>query len=93
MHLSELFCFSEKRITEGKGERGSSCWGLAFCIAEIVDAILRDTKVVLPVSTYIHVSIRIINKIMDEFVFAWAERRIGVITCYFVNVAELFSRH
>ncbi|XP_025072917.1 L-lactate dehydrogenase A chain-like [Pogonomyrmex barbatus] len=34
--------------------KGPSCWALGFCTAEIVDAIVRNTKAVLPVSTYIH---------------------------------------
>lgn len=34
----------------------SNIWCLGICTAEIVDAIIRNTKVVLPVSTYIHVS-------------------------------------
>ncbi|XP_044014447.1 L-lactate dehydrogenase-like [Aphidius gifuensis] len=32
----------------------SNIWCLGICTAEIVDAIIRNTKVVLPVSTYIH---------------------------------------
>ncbi|CAK9797915.1 L-lactate dehydrogenase [Anthophora quadrimaculata] len=34
-------------------KKGSSCWGVAIATAEIVDAIVRNTKVVLPVSTHI----------------------------------------
>lgn len=34
-------------------KKGSSCWGIAISTAEIVDAIVRNTKVVLPASTHI----------------------------------------
>ncbi|KOC64077.1 L-lactate dehydrogenase [Habropoda laboriosa] len=34
-------------------KKGSSCWGVAVATAEIVDAIVRNTKVVLPASTHI----------------------------------------
>ncbi|XP_034952482.1 L-lactate dehydrogenase B-B chain-like isoform X2 [Chelonus insularis] len=43
----------ETKLTSEKGEKGPSCWCLALCTVEIVDAILRNTKVVLPVATYI----------------------------------------
>lgn len=45
----------ESKLNIEKGEKEVSCWCLALCTAEIVDAILRNTKVVLPVATYIHV--------------------------------------
>ncbi|XP_017759796.1 PREDICTED: L-lactate dehydrogenase-like [Eufriesea mexicana] len=34
-------------------KKGSCCWGVAISTAEIVDAIVRNTKVVLPASTHI----------------------------------------
>ncbi|XP_017881405.1 L-lactate dehydrogenase-like [Ceratina calcarata] len=34
-------------------KKGSCCWGIAISTAEIVDAIVRNTKVVLPASTHI----------------------------------------
>ncbi|KAK2585738.1 hypothetical protein KPH14_010349 [Odynerus spinipes] len=37
-----------------KGDKGPNCWAIGICTAEIVDAIIRNTKVVLPVSTHIH---------------------------------------
>lgn len=46
---------SDTVLNRKKGERGPNCWALGFCTAEIVDAIVRNTKVVLPVSTYIQV--------------------------------------
>lgn len=48
--------YSDAELDRKKGERGPGCWALGFCTAEIVDAVVRNTKVVLPVSTYIHVS-------------------------------------
>lgn len=48
---------SETELDRKKGKKGPSCWALGFCTAEIVDAIVRNTKVVLPASTYIHVRI------------------------------------
>ncbi|XP_043518441.1 L-lactate dehydrogenase-like [Frieseomelitta varia] len=36
-----------------EGKKGSCCWGVAVSTAEIVDAIVRNTKVVLPASTHI----------------------------------------
>nr|XP_046468991.1 L-lactate dehydrogenase-like [Neodiprion pinetum] len=44
----------DANINSKKRERGPACWAVGFSTAEIVDAVLRDTKVVLPVSTYIH---------------------------------------
>ncbi|XP_046734187.1 L-lactate dehydrogenase-like [Diprion similis] len=44
----------DANISLKKGDRGPACWAVGFSTAEIVDAVLRDTKVVLPVSTYIH---------------------------------------
>ncbi|XP_044587976.1 L-lactate dehydrogenase-like [Cotesia glomerata] len=44
----------ESKLAGEKGEKGPSCWCLALCTVEIVDAILRNTKVVLPVATHIH---------------------------------------
>ncbi|XP_043263086.1 L-lactate dehydrogenase A-like 6A [Colletes gigas] len=35
-------------------KKGLNCWGHALCTSEIVDAIVRNTKVVLPASTHIH---------------------------------------
>ncbi|XP_043469910.1 L-lactate dehydrogenase A chain-like isoform X1 [Leptopilina heterotoma] len=40
-------------LNQQKGLKGPNSWGLGFCTAEIVDAILRNTRVVLPASTYI----------------------------------------
>ncbi|EZA51481.1 L-lactate dehydrogenase [Ooceraea biroi] len=48
---------TEAELNRKKGKRGPSCWALGFCTAEIVDAIVRNTKVVLPVSTYVHTCI------------------------------------
>lgn len=45
----------ESKLSDELGVKGPSCWCLALCTVEIVDAILRNTKVVLPVTTYIHV--------------------------------------
>ncbi|XP_015598303.1 L-lactate dehydrogenase [Cephus cinctus] len=45
---------SEARLDKQKGSKAPNCWGLGFCTAEIVDAVLRNTKVILPASTYIH---------------------------------------
>lgn len=45
--------FSGKELEEKKG---SCCWGVAISTTEIVDAIVRNTKVVLPASTHILVS-------------------------------------
>lgn len=47
---------SSKLINE-KIDDEKNCWCLGLCTAEIVDAIIRNTKIVLPVSTYIHVRI------------------------------------
>ncbi|KAK0180554.1 hypothetical protein PV327_002922 [Microctonus hyperodae] len=44
----------ESKLSDELGVKGPSCWCLALCTVEIVDAILRNTKVVLPVTTYIH---------------------------------------
>ncbi|EFN62192.1 L-lactate dehydrogenase [Camponotus floridanus] len=44
----------DDELNRKKGEKGPSCWALGFCTAEIVDAIVRNTKIVLPASTYIH---------------------------------------
>ena len=51
------FCFSDNKLNLQKGLRGPNCWGLGFCTAEIVDAILRNTRIVLPASTHIPVII------------------------------------
>ncbi|XP_051161586.1 uncharacterized protein LOC127281755 [Leptopilina boulardi] len=40
-------------LNQQKGSKGPNSWALGFCTAEIVDAILRNTRVVLPVSTHI----------------------------------------
>ena len=53
---------SDSRLDSMKGEKGPTCWALGLCTAEIVDAIVRNTKVVLPISTYIHVSIYFSNR-------------------------------
>ncbi|XP_023289680.1 L-lactate dehydrogenase A chain-like [Orussus abietinus] len=45
---------TQARLDERMGDRGPSCWALGFCAAEIVDAVVRNTKVVLPVATYVH---------------------------------------
>lgn len=45
--------FRGKELEEKKG---SCCWGVAISTTEIVDAIVRNTKVVLPASTHILVS-------------------------------------
>lgn len=55
MYLSCIY--SEAELNRKKDKEGPSCWALGFCTAEIVDAILRNTKVVLPVSTYVHVRV------------------------------------
>ncbi|KAH0946522.1 hypothetical protein HN011_008779 [Eciton burchellii] len=52
--ISEAVNKIEAEINRKKGEKGPSCWALGFCTAEIIDAIVRNTKVVLPVSTYVH---------------------------------------
>ncbi|XP_068978783.1 L-lactate dehydrogenase-like [Bombus flavifrons] len=39
--------------TQLEEKKGSCCWGVAVSTAEIVDAIVRNTKVVLPASTHI----------------------------------------
>lgn len=52
-----LCCCSATKLNKQKGERTPICWGLGICTAEIVDAILTNTKVILPVSTYIRVSV------------------------------------
>ncbi|XP_048515552.1 L-lactate dehydrogenase-like [Athalia rosae] len=44
----------DANLNEKMGERGPACWAIGFSAAEIVDAIVRNTKVVLPISTYIH---------------------------------------
>ncbi|XP_043285766.1 L-lactate dehydrogenase A chain-like [Venturia canescens] len=44
----------EERLDAMKGEKGPSCWALGVCTAEIVDAIVRNTRIILPASTYIH---------------------------------------
>ncbi|XP_076287370.1 L-lactate dehydrogenase A-like 6A [Lasioglossum baleicum] len=49
--ISEAIKNSGKQLDERKG---LNCWGHALCTAEIVDAIVRNTKVVLPASTHIH---------------------------------------
>ncbi|CAD6232992.1 GSCOCG00007085001-RA-CDS, partial [Cotesia congregata] len=49
----------ESKLAGEKGEKGPSCWCLALCTVEIVDAILRNTKVVLPVATHIHRRLRL----------------------------------
>ncbi|KYM84495.1 L-lactate dehydrogenase A-like 6A [Atta colombica] len=51
--ISEAVNKIDTVLNRKKGERGPNCWALGFCTAEIVDAIVRNTKVVLPVSTYI----------------------------------------
>ncbi|XP_063986220.1 L-lactate dehydrogenase-like [Diachasmimorpha longicaudata] len=45
---------TESKLNSEKGENGPSSWCLGICTSQIVDAILRNTKVVIPVSTYIH---------------------------------------
>lgn len=45
--------YRDAELNRKKGENGPGCWALGFCTAEIVDAIVRNTRVVLPVSTYI----------------------------------------
>ncbi|KAL6442802.1 hypothetical protein ACFW04_002695 [Cataglyphis niger] len=52
--ISEAVNKIDDELDQKKGEKGPSCWALGFCTAEIVDAIVRNTKVVLPASTYIH---------------------------------------
>ncbi|XP_070167942.1 L-lactate dehydrogenase isoform X2 [Polyergus mexicanus] len=52
--ISEAVNKTDAELNRKKGEKGPSCWALGFCTAEIVDAIIRNTKVVLPASTYIH---------------------------------------
>ncbi|KAL6261640.1 hypothetical protein P5V15_006728 [Pogonomyrmex californicus] len=52
--ISEAVNKTDAELNRKKGEKGPSCWALGFCTAEIVDAIVRNTKAVLPVSTYIH---------------------------------------
>ncbi|KYN11999.1 L-lactate dehydrogenase A chain [Trachymyrmex cornetzi] len=52
--ISEAVNKTDTELNRKKGEGGPNCWALGFCTAEIVDAIVRNTKVVLPVSTYIH---------------------------------------
>ncbi|XP_031827846.2 L-lactate dehydrogenase isoform X1 [Nomia melanderi] len=49
--INEAMKNSGKQLDEKKG---LNCWGHALCTAEIVDAIVRNTKVVLPASTHIH---------------------------------------
>lgn len=41
------------RGKELEEKKGSCCWGVAISTTEIVDAIVRNTKVVLPASTHI----------------------------------------
>ncbi|KYQ59233.1 L-lactate dehydrogenase [Trachymyrmex zeteki] len=52
--ISEAVNKTDTKLNRKKGEGGPNCWALGFCTAEIVDAIVRNTKAVLPVSTYIH---------------------------------------
>ncbi|EGI58430.1 L-lactate dehydrogenase A chain [Acromyrmex echinatior] len=52
--ISEAVNKTDTELNRKKGEGGPNCWALGFCTAEIIDAIVRNTKVVLPVSTYIH---------------------------------------
>ncbi|XP_024884031.1 L-lactate dehydrogenase-like [Temnothorax curvispinosus] len=52
--ISEAVNKTDTELNRKKGERGPSCWALGICTAEIVDAIVRNTKAILPVSTYIH---------------------------------------
>ncbi|XP_076170832.1 uncharacterized protein LOC143148413 [Ptiloglossa arizonensis] len=49
--VTEAVKNSGKELDEKKG---LNCWGHALCTSEIVDAIVRNTKVVLPASTHIH---------------------------------------
>ncbi|KAG5324996.1 LDHA dehydrogenase, partial [Pseudoatta argentina] len=51
--ISEAVNKTDTELNRKKGEGGPNCWALGFCTAEIIDAIVRNTKVVLPVSTYI----------------------------------------
>ncbi|XP_015182794.1 PREDICTED: L-lactate dehydrogenase-like [Polistes dominula] len=44
---------SDAVLNQMKGDKGPNCWATGICTAEIVDAIIRNTKVVLPVSTHI----------------------------------------
>ncbi|KAL2713254.1 L-lactate dehydrogenase [Vespula squamosa] len=44
---------SDDIINLKKGTKGPNCWAVGICTAEIVDAVIRNTKVVLPVSTHI----------------------------------------
>ncbi|XP_053972183.1 L-lactate dehydrogenase-like [Hylaeus volcanicus] len=49
--ITEAVKNSDRELDEKKG---LNCWGHALCTSEIVDAIVRNTKVVLPASTHIH---------------------------------------
>ncbi|XP_008551650.1 L-lactate dehydrogenase-like [Microplitis demolitor] len=51
--VTSLVSEMESKLASEKGEKGPSCWCLALSTVEIVDAILRNTKVVLPVATHI----------------------------------------
>ncbi|XP_070513004.1 L-lactate dehydrogenase-like [Cardiocondyla obscurior] len=52
--ISEAVNKTDAELNRKKSERRPSCWTLGFCTAEIVDAVVRNIKAVLPVSTYIH---------------------------------------
>ncbi|XP_035727692.1 L-lactate dehydrogenase-like [Vespa mandarinia] len=51
--VTEAIHQSDKVLNEKKGEKGPNCWAVGICTAEIVDAVIRNTKIVLPVSTHI----------------------------------------
>lgn len=51
------FACARSRGKELDEKKGQNCWAIGLCTAEIVDAIVRNTKVVLPASTHIHVRV------------------------------------
>ncbi|KAF7382201.1 hypothetical protein HZH66_013633 [Vespula vulgaris] len=51
--VTEAIHESDEVLNIKKGPQGPNCWAVGICIAEIVDAVIRNTKVVLPVSTHI----------------------------------------
>ncbi|EFN82343.1 L-lactate dehydrogenase [Harpegnathos saltator] len=52
--IAEAVNKTDAELNRRKDDKGPGCWALGFCTAEIIDAIIRNTKIVLPVSTYIH---------------------------------------
>lgn len=62
--VTSLVSEMESKLASEKGEKGPSCWCLALSTVEIVDAILRNTKVVLPVAT--HILVRIFTSVIID---------------------------